>query len=211
MAIMLMIIDHIGLFLMGDTFLLRAVGRLAFPMFVYLLLDGYKRTRNLKKYARRLILFWAISEVPYCIVFGYKLWEAQNIFLTLLACLATFVVMDRDYLSPYKKGILVVCLAISATMLHMEYGWYAIVLAVILYNYNAEEMALNMVLIMLAGTIYSAMDSNRFPIQLFAGLSVLFFPAQNEFVPSKRPPIAVSAMCYLFYPAHLIFLWLLTI
>ena len=48
-AILLMLIDHIGLFLLNNNILFRTVGRLAFPMFVYLLADGYHRTKDFEK------------------------------------------------------------------------------------------------------------------------------------------------------------------
>ena len=64
-AIIAMLIDHIGLAI--DNHTMRIIGRLAFPIFAFQLVIGYKYTKNLKKFIGRLLLFAIISEVPFFI------------------------------------------------------------------------------------------------------------------------------------------------
>jgi len=174
---------------------------------LYLLLDGYHKTRDVEKYEARLILFWVISEIPYCFAFGYHPWESQNIFLTLVACLAVFIILDKESLSPCIKALLVACLAITAAAFHMEQSWYAIILAAILYYHNPNNMETTIMLIIAAGAVYAPTNF----LQPTTALSVLLFPHHKEFSPSSCPSSAASIMCYLFYPIHLLFLKLLTI
>lgn len=65
LAILTMVIDHIGYMYFPDETLFRIIGRLAFPIFAYQIAIGYSRTSNLKKYTWRLFLFALIAQIPY--------------------------------------------------------------------------------------------------------------------------------------------------
>ena len=85
-ALTAMFIDHIAV-VFPDTVPLwfRAIGRLAFPIFAYLLAEGFRHTRSKEKLLMRLLAFAAISEIPYDLVMGNTINSATNtnIFYTL--------------------------------------------------------------------------------------------------------------------------------
>ncbi|MBP3351699.1 MAG: conjugal transfer protein TraX [Lachnospiraceae bacterium] len=65
---------------------MRTIGRVAFPIFCFLLVEGFMRTRNIGKYIGRMALFVILAEIPYDLVFLARTpaWEDQSVMLTLL-------------------------------------------------------------------------------------------------------------------------------
>ena len=93
-AMIIMLIDHIGAFLLNDSDplypVLRIIGRLAFPIFCYLIAEGTHYTRSMPKYMGRMAVFAIISTPPYNLVHGSQWYSADNInvFFTLFFGLA---------------------------------------------------------------------------------------------------------------------------
>lgn len=86
MAMAFMLCDHLwGTIIPGNDWL-TCVGRFAFPIFAFLIVEGYFHTKNLKKYVGRLLLFAFLSEIPFDLAMGSRLFYPihQNVLWSFL-------------------------------------------------------------------------------------------------------------------------------
>ena len=78
-------------------YIMRAVGRIAFPIFVFLLVEGFLHTRSRKQYALRLFVFAAVSEIPWNLEHTGKIFipETQSVFVSLFFALLALCALDH--------------------------------------------------------------------------------------------------------------------
>ncbi len=179
----------------------RIIGRIAFPIFCFLLVEGFLRTKNLKKYMLRMTLFALLAEIPFDLVFAGKTfyWGYQNVMITLLIGMFTMYgckVIEEKV--PGKVGRFVACGAcfvagaVVADFLKTDYGARGIIPIMVLYFLRHFK-----VYQMIGGAI-------SFVWELPASLSFLFIGFYN----GKRG-MRMKYFFYLFYPLHLFLLYLI--
>ena len=129
-----MFIDHAGLALFPSVGIFRCIGRLAFPLYCFLVAQGFRHTRDIRAYARRLLLLALISEVPFdLLIFGRisSAMEQNVVFSLLLGLLALYAVRML------KGNRLFSAMAVFALMLvamaaRVSFGWLGVALLVVL-------------------------------------------------------------------------------
>lgn len=136
-AIITMLIDHIGAILYPGNLKYRIIGRLAFPIFAFLIAEGYSHTKDFKKYISRMFIFAMISQIPFYLAFyGNGAFESNqimnyfrgnfNVLFTFL--LALFAVWSYDNLDKTLSIVITFSLCFLATSLNVDYSFYGVLL-----------------------------------------------------------------------------------
>lgn len=97
MAMLFMLCDHLWATVVPGNDWLTCVGRLAFPIFAFMIVEGYFHTHNLKKYVGRLLLFAVLSEIPFNLVMGSRAFYPihQNVLWTFLIGILCIYLNER--------------------------------------------------------------------------------------------------------------------
>lgn len=213
LAVLLMVTDHIGVFFFPDQLIFRLIGRLSFPLFAWLIVNGIEHSKDRKKYFLRLLAFAVISQIPYLLAYREVIpgFMGLNIFFTL--CLGFLAVQAIRNVTPHSFSLLLVGIcALTAILLDASYGAGGVfcILAFYLFRKNIRAMFLSQLTIfltsfMLPEFILPKASLNMVAVvQPFGALSVLFISWYN----GERGP-KMQYFFYLFYPVHLVILYLL--
>jgi len=144
-AIITMLCDHSGDAILGRFSFLNVIGRIAFPLFCFQIVIGYKHTKNVNKYLLRLFLFGLISQIPFCL-FTY-LYLARidllNVFFTLTIGLLAIYILDV-FPKKYKflAVILNLVLVIIAELAQTDYGWFGVCLIICIYLFYNDKSSI---------------------------------------------------------------------
>ena len=198
-AIITMVIDHMGAILFPQYQILRIIGRLAFPLFAFLLVEGYVHTSNLKKYLGRLLLFALIAEIPFDIAMYSQAfyWGHQNVFWTLFLGLLVLYLIDR--LPEKWMGLIAgIAIMVVAHLITTDYGAGGIIVIFALYYFRAKPLIKYIVMAAVFILVFGG-------IQILGLIVIIPMLLYN----GQRGKYSMKYFFYLFYPCHLIVLQLL--
>lgn len=138
-AMISMVIDHIALYLMEHGTVLyetmRCIGRIAFPVFAFLIAEGFIHTRSRYRYFFTLLGFAVISEIPWYLLNGTD--GTHNVMFTLALGVATLMVLENLLQRSIVLGFFwTLGMAGLAFWLEVDYEWRGILLIIISYLYN---------------------------------------------------------------------------
>lgn len=97
MAMVFMLFDHMWATIIPHSDWMTCVGRLAFPIFAFLIVEGYFHTHSLKKYVGRLLIFAVISEIPFNLMMGNTVFYPthQNVLWTFLIGILCIHIIEK--------------------------------------------------------------------------------------------------------------------
>lgn len=225
-----MLLDHFAIVIVMDWFYkatgaskaalleiyetLRIIGRLAFPIYCFLLVEGASHTRNPKRYALRLLIAALLSELPFDLaVFGGFTWQHQSVMVTLLLGFLMLEVMKKCPLQ-WLQLLTALPFALLAEWLSTDYGAmgiYAVALFFLTRQLPRREIwqfvglwfifSPNhlMMLNWLGGFSLTVQE-----LAAFAVLPIMLYDGR-KMTKSK----VVQWAFYLFYPVHLLALYLI--
>lgn len=214
-AIISMILDHVGAVLINAMlpehpelidlyYFLRYCGRIAFPIFCFLLVEGFMHTKNIKKYALRLGAFALISEIPFDLAFhdSYFYMDGQNVFFTLfigLIVIWIFRYTDSYFLNaPFKQSICRVLFLLAgmflAWVLNTDYDYFGVIIIAVFYEQYHHRL-----LASLCSNLFLFLMNT---MELTSFISVPLIQLYN----GKRG-LSLKYIFYVFYPLHLLVLY----
>ena len=208
-----MLSDHIGKELFPECGALQVIGRLAFPVFAYMIAEGCYYTKNRKKYFLSIFLLGAGCQTVYFIV---EQSFYQNILITFSLSVILIFVTENYKEKGTKKSQILFCVTLLLVLLcaillplllknqgfAIDYGVYGVLLPVaVFYAENKEKKLLwaTIILIMLS--------YNMGGLQWASLLSVPLLALYNQ----KRGKYNIKLLFYIFYPAHLAVIYLISV
>ena len=176
--------------------ILRIIGRTAFPIFCFLLVEGAVHTHNPGKYLFRLAVFAAVSEIPFDLALHNQMifWANQNVFFTLLAGLLVIQVFQRYPAEGWKVMLALAVMAVAAEVCGTDYGAIGVVVIAVMYLLRERPLAACILSLILL-TLLNRMELYSIP----AFLAMALYNGTR----GRQP----KYFFYAFYPVHLLLLW----
>lgn len=223
MAMLFMLCDHLwGTIISGNDWL-TCIGRLAFPIYAFMIVEGYFHTKNLKKYVHRLLLFAVLSEIPFNLAMGSRIFYPihQNVLWAFLIAIGLIhwneKVKEKTILIRILTVIASIVIGYVSGLVTFVDFYHAGILTVLVFYffkgkkwwcYAAQLICLWYINVeMLSGFSYEVTFAHR-----------TFFLTRQGFALGALIPIWLyrgtqgyhsktwQYVCYAFYPVHLLIL-----
>ena len=226
LAMGLMLCDHLWATVVPGNDWLTCIGRLAFPIFAFMTVEGYFHTKNLKKYVLRLLVFALLSEIPFNLMMGSRIFYPihQNVLWTFLLGIWMIHRIEKAKNAPFWRRILraagSVCIGfLVGTLTMVDYmgagvlmvltfyffrgrkWWHFVGQLLALYYINAEILSgFSYQLELFGREIWIVRQS----FAVFALIPIWFYRGRQG-----HHSKAFRWICYGFYPAHMLILALI--
>lgn len=184
---------------------MRSIGRLGFPIFCFLLVEGFQKTKNIRKYIFRLGLFALVSEVPFDLALAGQPWHLryQNVYFTLLIgilALWGFSLIERRGLAKWLQwlmmaGVLAAAMA-AADLLRTDYGGMGVLTIAVMYILRRKK-----VLAAAGGCVVLTCLALSEAPAFIALLPIALYNGERG--------LKMKYFFYAFYPVHLLILYLI--
>ena len=225
MAMVFMLFDHLwGTIVQGNDWM-TCIGRLTFPIFAFLTVEGYFHTKNLKKYVCRLLLFAVISEIPFNLAMGSSIFFPihQNVLWSFLISIGLIHWNEKGKEKQIVRRILVgvasVCIGyIVGIITFVDYYNAGILMVLTFYFFRGKKWSWLGQLICLWYINFEMLGGFSYEVELFG--QTHFIARQGFALPAlipiwlyhgKQGPYnkTIQRIYYGFYPAHLLILGML--
>lgn len=196
-ALVAMTIDHTGKVFLLNHDLCNILGRIAFPIFAFQIVEGYHHTKNLKKYLTRLLIVAIIAEGAFIYLFS----GLNTVFTLLLGLLCIFIYEKET--DKFISIALIITIGISALLLNFDYGLYGILMILLFHIFYKDKTKKSIAFAILVILHYTLLILSSNEISLLLPMcstlaALLFINMYNN----KRGP-SMKCLFYVYYPLHL--------
>ena len=224
LAMALMLMDHLWATMLPAQDWLTCAGRVAFPIFAFMAVEGYFHTRSFKKYALRMLIFAVLSEIPFDLMYGGTWFYPvhQNVIWTLLLGLVGIYLMEKTRKTGKTWLYVLVCLgitlagAILGTLGMVDYYGAGVLTVFVFYFFRGRKwwcllgqvLGLYWINVELLGGLMYPVELLGMELELcqqgFALLSLIPIWLYRGRQGYHSKPF--QYVCYGFYPAHMLLL-----
>ena len=222
MAMLFMLCDHLwGTIVPGNDWL-TCIGRISFPIFAFMIVEGYFHTNNLKKYVLRLLLFAVLSEIPFNLAMGSSIFYPvhQNVLWSFL--ISIFLIHWNEKMKTsgglWKRvlvGFATIVLGYTLGLVTMVDFYHAGVLTVLVFYFFRQKKWWSYIGQFICLWYINIEMLGGFAYEIHIGGQLLYF-ARQGFALLALIPIwlyrgkkgyhgkGFQYFCYAFYPLHLL-------
>ncbi|MBC2575162.1 TraX family protein [Peptostreptococcus canis] len=185
--------------------ILMDIGNITFPIIIFLLVEGFIHTKNLKKYLIRIFIMMIISEIPYRLIFSESEGSIGNIMLSLLLVLITISIF-RVFKENFIITIIVVIIFAIIMLRYADYNIFGLLLALNFFIFRENKMtkSLNLFFIWILWT-----KVFYIPIIITLLINLYNNKLSNSLNVSVKRKNIIKYVFYLFYPIHFIIIYIL--
>ena len=211
LAMAIMLCDHLGMVLFPQAAWMRSVGRLAFPIFAFLLVEGFCHTKDFTKYAGRMFVCALIAEVPFDLMTSGRLvdFSHQNVIWTLLIALFLMRVAEqyRSHSGKRFQAMLVIWIVLGFFLgeaLATDYSGAGVLMVLVFYFFRKmtpANLVMQFVCLFILNTFFGYEIAQQTLAMLALPLIWLYRGRQGYHSQGFQ------YLCYAFYPGHALILW----
>lgn len=218
-AAVTMLIDHTGYILFPSLSILRIIGRLSFPIYAFCIAEGFRYTKDKKKYFLRVFLLGLLCQIVFFIVqkdiyLGILIvYSFSMILMFLIDIMKDQIKKNSEKGKKQYSAIAVLLLILSLTLglfffcraVSVDYGFFGIMLPVFVYVFDdlrLRKISFSVGLLLLC--VYEWVFA-RYPLQMWAMMTIPLIIMYN----GQRGPRGWKYFFYVFYPVHFAVLYLI--
>ncbi len=210
-AILSMLIDHIGAVFFEELLIFRIIGRIAFPIFAFFIAEGWQFTKSRKKYVVLIAIFAVASQVPYMFLFEKIILNVLFTFLLSLLLIYQYDAIAKNSenreiyaINFVLTNIVILCFSVFNLF---DYGYMGVILPLTIYifrnNKNKKMLAMAFLLIFLSlSIVFNDVSNFYYYMQFFS----LFALLPLYFYNGKKGKINLKYFFYFFYLVHILVL-----
>ena len=182
-AMAAMVIDHVALIFFCKSY----------PVFAFLVVEGYLHTHDFGRYAKRLLYFAIVSEIPWQLINHDG---SHNVLFTLLAGLFVLYMIEHWHTTNINISLFAIIIGVLLIYIHTDYDWRGLLLILIFYLFKKDP---------LFQTVFGilVMSFYGFTGALLAFMVINAYNGHRGFIQGDLG----KHLVYLFYPCHLLLLW----
>lgn len=205
-ALLCMTIDHIGAHILNDYTPFRIIGRLAFPIFAYMIAEGCKYTHNKLKYFLTIFIEGIILQI---FIFLLSDSTHMNVLITFSLSIGLIYAFDYSLRSENNYNLVIPLMGIIFVMVicgelpegflseyfHIDYGFFGVMLPVMVYIFDNRVLKL---LMFTSGLVF--LSISMAPIEWWSLISIIPLAFYN----GERGKLKIKYLFHIYYPIHIV-------